>query len=78
MTTYINSGWAKLDKYYSLTSDSPAYIGAFVLHPAFKWQLFLCFFVSLFLCFFVSLFLCFFVSLFLCFFVSLFLCFFVL
>jgi hypothetical protein len=38
MTTCINSGWAKLDKYYALTSETPAYIGALVLHPAFKWQ----------------------------------------
>ena len=38
MTTCINSGWAKLDKYYTLTSDTPAYVGALVLHPAFKWQ----------------------------------------
>jgi hAT family C-terminal dimerisation region len=38
MAASINSGWAKLDKYYSLTSDTPAYVGAVVLHPAFKWQ----------------------------------------
>ena len=38
MSTYINSGWAKLDKYYTLTSETPAYIGALVLYPAFKWQ----------------------------------------
>ena len=38
MTASINSGWAKLDKYYALTSDTPAYVGAVVLHPAFKWQ----------------------------------------
>jgi hypothetical protein len=30
----------KLDKYYALTSDIPAYVGTFVLHPAFKWQSF--------------------------------------
>jgi hypothetical protein len=34
----INSGWSKLDKYYELTSDSPAYIAALVLNPAFKWE----------------------------------------
>ena len=28
MSTCINSGWAKLDKYYSLTSETPAYVGA--------------------------------------------------
>lgn len=38
MSTCINSGWAKLDKYYALTSETPAYVGAFVLHPAYKWQ----------------------------------------
>ena len=34
----VNSGWSKLDKYYSLTSDSPAYTAALVLNPAFKWE----------------------------------------
>ena len=34
----INSGWSKLDKYYELTSDSPAYTAALVLNPAFKWE----------------------------------------
>jgi len=38
MSTCINSGWAKLDKYYALTSKTPAYVGALVLHPAYKWQ----------------------------------------
>jgi hypothetical protein len=38
MSTCINSGWAKLDKYYALTSNTPAYVGALVLHPAYKWQ----------------------------------------
>ena len=38
MSTCINSGWAKLDKYYALTSETPAYVGALVLHPAYKWQ----------------------------------------
>jgi hypothetical protein len=38
MSTCINSGWAKLDKYYTLTSETPAYVGALVLHPAYKWQ----------------------------------------
>jgi hypothetical protein len=28
-----NSGWAKLDKYYSKTVDSPAYATAVVLNP---------------------------------------------
>ena len=29
---------AKAGKYYSLTSDSPAYTAALVLNPAFKWE----------------------------------------
>jgi hypothetical protein len=32
----INSGWSKLVKYYKKTSDSPAYIKALVLNPAYK------------------------------------------
>jgi hypothetical protein len=38
MSSCINSAWAKLDKYYNLTSDTPAYAAAVVLHPAFKWE----------------------------------------
>lgn len=34
----INSGWAKLEKYYSKTSDSPAYAAAIVLNPEYKWE----------------------------------------
>jgi hypothetical protein len=30
-------GWMKLDQYYELTADSPAYLSALVLHPAFCW-----------------------------------------
>lgn len=33
----FNSGWAKLDKYYGLTEESPAYAAALVLNPSFKW-----------------------------------------
>ena len=33
-----NSGWAKLDKYYCLTDESPAYVAAVVLHPSHKWH----------------------------------------
>jgi hypothetical protein len=33
-----NSGWSKLDKYYSLTERSPVYIAALVLCPQSKWQ----------------------------------------
>jgi hypothetical protein len=32
----INSGWSKLVKYYEKTSDSPAYVAALVLNPAYK------------------------------------------
>ncbi|EJP61009.1 transposase-like protein [Beauveria bassiana ARSEF 2860] len=33
-----NSGWAKLDKYYRLTDESPAYVAAIVLHPSYEWH----------------------------------------
>ena len=33
-----NSGWAKLEKYYSLTERSPVYIAALVLCPQNKWD----------------------------------------
>jgi hypothetical protein len=33
-----NSGWAKLEKYYSLTDRSPVYIAALVLCPQWKWE----------------------------------------
>ena len=36
MSTCINSGQAKLDKYYTLTSKTLAYIGVLVLYPAYK------------------------------------------
>jgi len=29
----VNSGWSRVDKYYSLISDSPAYTAALVLNP---------------------------------------------
>lgn len=32
-----NLGWMKLDQYYALTDNSPAYLAALVLHPAFRW-----------------------------------------
>jgi hypothetical protein len=34
----INSGWSKPVKYYDKTSDSPAYVAALVLNPAYKWE----------------------------------------
>ncbi|KAJ6440216.1 Cuticle-degrading protease [Purpureocillium lavendulum] len=33
-----NLGWMKLDQYYALTEDSPAYLASLVLHPAFRWS----------------------------------------
>ncbi|WKT54430.1 hypothetical protein QSH57_005014 [Fusarium oxysporum f. sp. vasinfectum] len=38
MAPMYNSGWAKLDKYYRLTDESPAYVAAIVLHPSRKWH----------------------------------------
>ena len=34
----INSGWSKLAKYYNKTTESPAYVAALVLYPAYKWE----------------------------------------
>ena len=34
----FNSGWSKMDKYYRLSDDTPAYIAAIVLHPSRKWR----------------------------------------
>jgi hypothetical protein len=34
LATCFNSGWAKLDKYYALTDETPAYIAAVCLHPS--------------------------------------------
>lgn len=33
-----NSGWSKLEKYYSMTDRSPVYIAALVLCPQYKWE----------------------------------------
>ncbi|KJZ70441.1 hypothetical protein HIM_10179 [Hirsutella minnesotensis 3608] len=38
MAPMFNSGWAKMEKYYSLTDESPAYVAAIVLHPSHKWH----------------------------------------
>jgi hypothetical protein len=40
MSPCCNAGWAKIDKYYSLTDSSPAYIAALVLAPQYKWDYF--------------------------------------
>jgi len=38
--TAINAGWEKLNKYYCMTEQSPAYAAAVVLNPTMKWQWF--------------------------------------
>jgi hypothetical protein len=38
IVTALNNCWAKLDKYYKLMDDSPAYGAALVLHPGHKWK----------------------------------------
>jgi hypothetical protein len=37
MVSMVNSGWSKIEKYYNLTDESPAYIIALVLNPSMKW-----------------------------------------
>lgn len=34
----FNSGWSKMEKYYSLTDETPAYVAALVLDPNLKWK----------------------------------------
>ena len=38
MASRVNSAWSKLDKYYTKTNDSTAYIAALVLDPCIKWE----------------------------------------
>jgi hypothetical protein len=40
MTGMLKIGWALLDKYYSLTDRSPAYVAAVLLHSRHKWAYF--------------------------------------
>jgi hypothetical protein len=40
MAPCINTGWAKLDAYYTLTERSSAYVAAIVLSPNRKWHYF--------------------------------------
>jgi hypothetical protein len=40
MTGMLKIGWTLLDKYYSLTERSPAYVAAVLLHPRHKWTYF--------------------------------------
>jgi hypothetical protein len=37
IASMVNSGWAKMEKYYNLTDESPAYIIALVMNPSMKW-----------------------------------------
>jgi hypothetical protein len=34
----LNSGWAKMEKYYGKSDESPTYAAAVVLNPSQKWQ----------------------------------------
>jgi hypothetical protein len=34
----INLRWKKLNKYYTLTDESPVYVAAVVLHPGLTWR----------------------------------------
>jgi hypothetical protein len=38
MASRVNSAWSKLDKYYTKTNESTAYIAALVLDPCMKWE----------------------------------------
>lgn len=38
ITSMLNAGWRKMDKYYNLTSETPAYAAAIVLDPNLKWN----------------------------------------
>ena len=38
MTFMLNSGWAKIEKYYNMTDESLAYVAAIILDPNIKWK----------------------------------------
>jgi hypothetical protein len=38
MALMYNSGWAKMEKYYNMMEESPAYITVLVLDPNSKWK----------------------------------------
>jgi hypothetical protein len=40
MAPCIDMGWAKLNKYYTRTEQSPIYVASIVLHPGWKWSYF--------------------------------------
>ena len=37
MGSMFNSGWAKMEKYYRMTDDTPVYVAALILNPRYKW-----------------------------------------
>jgi len=37
-SSMFNSGWAKMNKYYELSDDTPVYVAALVLYPSRKWR----------------------------------------
>ena len=34
----VQLGWEKLDEYYILTDNSPAYVASICLYPCYKWK----------------------------------------
>jgi hypothetical protein len=38
LATGVNLAWKKLDHYYQVTDQSPVYVAAVVLHPAYTWR----------------------------------------
>ena len=38
LATGVNLAWKKLDEYYQVTDQSPVYVAAIVLHPAYTWR----------------------------------------
>ncbi|THY01336.1 hypothetical protein D6D01_10368 [Aureobasidium pullulans] len=38
LATGVNLAWKKLDEYYQMTDQSPVYVAAVVLHPAYTWR----------------------------------------
>jgi hypothetical protein len=38
LATGVNLAWKKLEQYYQITDQSPVYVAAVVLHPAYTWR----------------------------------------
>jgi hypothetical protein len=38
LATRVNLAWKKLDQYYQVTDQSPVYVAAVALHPAYTWR----------------------------------------